>query len=125
MPPFPANCPPSESVDPNIIVFRIAKEEPPSVRSFRTPAEMGTQRNIDECSRHTLSVTQTLEDAKHLRQLHESLGNFITSGPLDLLAGKILVDGINAETHTNWRPIEPQDQRVARFQTVLVIPCGT
>jgi hypothetical protein len=118
-------CPPAEAVAANGTVYRATMNDPPAPDDFRSQVEMGRQPNFKQtksqaCRWRSVSVYQTLADAKQHLAMFPSTGKFVAAGTLDAECGKTKLSPTEIPTHTDWWAFESVDcaARAARFKTV-------
>lgn len=64
---YPNHCPPADATPAQQSVFRLVRQVPPTPTDFLSPHEKGIHPDADECLRCGLSVLESVDDAKRLR----------------------------------------------------------
>ncbi len=113
-----ANCPPTDAIDADGLVFRVVNNNPPVAGDFATHFETGRLPQAPACLRCGLSVFRDHRDAVHLRKLFPKIGGLVAVGDLKPLHGKTKLTSGQQPTHTTWWVYENVD----RCQPFSVIP---
>ncbi|MBC7816999.1 MAG: hypothetical protein IAG10_08940 [Planctomycetaceae bacterium] len=114
---WPADCPPTDAVDANGVVFRLVQSRPQTAVDFQTHFELGKMPTAPPCLRCGLSVFRTPEDAHHQFRAFPKLGRYLASGTLQSEHGKTKLTHGRQPTHTTWWVSEGVD-RPRVFQVV-------
>lgn len=98
---FPANCPPSDTIEATGTVYRFVKNDPPIPSDFASHVETGRRFHGDECQACGLSVFRNLEDlndmrsrVKAFRSQYTAIGNLNT--------GVVKFTPASAASHHSW-----------------------
>jgi hypothetical protein len=106
---FPPNCPPSESKEASVEVFRLVSSAPPSVSDFESWAQMHPKKWMGDCKASGLSVFTAKSDV--LRMVRRVRGivqgesapeGLIASADLTPEAGKLMPTPRDGNSHHTW-----------------------
>lgn len=113
---WPADCPPINAEDAQGVVYRVCREDPPTISDFQSHVELGKMSGGDSCMRCGLSVFRDPVEARHLTELFPKLGRLVFRGELTVQQGKIKPTPARSRpSHTTWWPYEGID-RAALFK---------
>jgi len=111
---LPADCPLSNAVDCQLMVYMAFKTNQPSASDCKSQAERGRAKDAtgdDACKRHGISVFPTYESCKHQISLFPRLGPFIGEAELSPRDGKIAeTDSAKNPRHMTWWPCKEVDR---------------
>ena len=102
---FPANCPPDDALDADILVYRTVSNDPPQEDDFRNDVEMGkTKANRKpKCHNPGISMLRSREDAMHHRSVFGWAAQHIAVGRLMPQHGKVKDSPVkDLPSHVDW-----------------------
>jgi hypothetical protein len=106
---FPPKCPPSESKDAAVEVFRLVSTDPPAAIDFVSHAQTNPKKWIGDCEASGLSVFTAKSDVLRLLQRvqgmvkrNRALGDLIASATLSPEAGNIMPTPRDGNSHHTW-----------------------
>lgn len=104
--PLPENCPPEEAAEISSprIVFRLARNDPPTDEDFRSQRAENPESNfnVDECIARGLSVFSERDTLERQLRKPRHRGKAICQVTLDSGAGFIKQTGQNRRHYTWW-----------------------
>lgn len=101
---LPADCPPADALDADMLVYYVAKVNPCHADDFRSHAERGSRKDADPCNRCGLSVWRDETDARWIAMKFPRLGQLIARGQLEPAHGKL--KKTYDRSHHTWWPVD-------------------
>ena len=103
---FPANCPPDDAVENELVVYRYTHNSPPTEDDFKSHYEIDSERYKDIVDAYSLSVISNLDSAKNGLELNPGLRKkfkYIASGKVTKDSGVIkCTPSKNQKYHMSW-----------------------
>lgn len=100
-------CPPGDAEPASGVYYRCCCSCEPDPRDFKSASEEGTWLNMPPCSRKSLSLTRTLEDALQMTRLvPRRRWKYVKKAELTGSQGHTLPTPGQVGTHTSWWPSE-------------------